>query len=162
MLAVDFPLRLSYLLHVAPPVQRLTAWLCLLLYLFAGVAPAAGVVLCIEDDCRVTVEMHPQGAHCCKRVADESPSHGGQSRLESTERTCNCIDIPLVAQRDNAKPQLPQTAKRIAKVVSDLVTLPMASPAHFEIHACVGQVRDPSDPPASRFLDAHRFDVLLL
>ena len=63
--------------------------------------------------------------------------------------------------RDDATPQHPQTAKKCTGVGGDaiLATLVWAPVAATSRAAdCV----DPSDPPHSRFLDAHRSDVLLL
>ncbi len=87
----------------SPAGMRLTAWLCLLLYVFVGIAPRSRLVLCIEEDGQMAVELHATGTVCCDHAC--CPLDSGHHEPTAG---CDCIDIPLLAQRDDSSPQHPQ------------------------------------------------------
>lgn len=75
---------------------RFTAWLCLALALFAGVSPAQGFVLCIEQDGCVSIEVKATDADCggCDaHVEDEAPSQ--PDACPDEEPACPCIDLAV-------------------------------------------------------------------
>ncbi len=76
--------------------KRILAWLCIALVLLTGVAPAQGVVLCIEADGCVRVEAMTSAADC-----ENCDGHEPSSQPRRTQPTtapdagCPCIDLEV-------------------------------------------------------------------
>lgn len=89
--------------------QRITVWLCLVYAFFIGVAPAQGVVLCLEPDGSIAFESATKNSECdgCPTFPKEPPS--ASNTLKSSDECCPCIDL-LISKPDHEKLTL---AKRI-------------------------------------------------
>jgi hypothetical protein len=71
-------------------LPKLTAWVVLVACLFASLAPATELVLCLEPDGSVTLEAAARDT-CCERSSD-----GQRAAAVASESTgCPCLDIPL-------------------------------------------------------------------
>lgn len=79
-----------------PILHRLTAWLCLVAALVTGVAPAHGLVLCVEPDGCVSVQFSSATDHCV-----DCGDHVGTSLGSATANPapaddgCPCVDVPV-------------------------------------------------------------------
>ena len=106
----------------APLLQRFTAWLCLSVALFSGLAPAQGYVLCLEADGCLSLEVADAAESCggCEpHRADGAPS---ASSCAAVDTACPCVDISVsVGAKD----------KRIQPRPADvpLLKLPVFRPA---------------------------------
>jgi len=81
---------------MSPILQRMTAWLCLALFLLTGAAPAQGFVLCIEADGCVRVEVKSSTGDCGSCDSHDSSSLPSQAPTTPTrDAGCPCIDIAV-------------------------------------------------------------------
>lgn len=77
-------------------IHRLTAWLCLALALFAGLTPAQGFVVCIEQDGCVSIEVKEIDGDC-----DSCEDHDADSsELAVEEVACPCVDLEVPGTPD--------------------------------------------------------------
>jgi hypothetical protein len=79
-----------------PTFHRITAWLCLWVALAAGVVPAQGFLLCVEQDGCVSLELGATADHC----ADCAPHACGgagekRSAAEIADARCQCVDLAI-------------------------------------------------------------------
>jgi hypothetical protein len=81
---------------MSPAAHRVLAWLCLALMTLSGLIPAQGVVLCIEEDGRASIEMKSASSRCAGCPGNEAaeikvphamPASGGN--------VCPCVDIAV-------------------------------------------------------------------
>ena len=79
-----------------PLLHRLTAWLCLAVALFSGLAPAQGFVLCLEPDGCLTLEVAAGTDKCgsCEPHRDEN-AQAACAALAATGGDCPCIDFTV-------------------------------------------------------------------
>lgn len=92
-----------------PPIlQRMTAWLCLAVALFTGVAPVQNLVLCIEGDGCVQIEVRSSDAGCDSCAGHEASTSSSQT-LTAMDRVtgCPCIDlaVPRVSKEQRVLPR---------------------------------------------------------
>lgn len=78
------------------PLGRLAAWLCLALALFTGLAPAQGIVLCLEPDGCVSLDLAAAAEHCscCEVHAPGALPQAGAARVLDDE-DCACVDVAV-------------------------------------------------------------------
>jgi hypothetical protein len=81
-------------------IRRLSAWLCLMLSLLIGSAPAQGFVLCLEPDGCVSLEIATASESCgaCAEHAQEA------------DAGCPCVDLPVTGP-ESARPVQPKPAE---------------------------------------------------
>jgi hypothetical protein len=128
--------------------QRFTAWLCLAVYLMAGVFRAPGLVLCIKADGDMAIELPCDGSSCWegqdeRRALDAT----GNSDTKALATGCQCTDVPLLLGRDESPQHTPKGAGKApakqpcAWVPADLPPMPR----HQDLipQPCSGSV----DPP---------------
>lgn len=92
--------------------QRFATWLCLVVYLMAGVFQAPGLVLCIEADGRMAIEWPCDGSRCCGRQGELQAldAKGDAAETKALASECQCIDVPLLLGRDESPQQTPNGA----------------------------------------------------
>ena len=118
-----------------PAIRRVTAWLCLVVSLWMGLAPAQALVLCLEPDGRVSLEVAVGGrcADCteARGTREPMPTCGGNDNTSQDEGAgrpahtgtaafdahsgCPCIDIAIPgADNDRVQPRsVPSQVERL-------------------------------------------------
>lgn len=92
-------------------LQRLTAWLCLVVALFAGFAPAQGFVLCLEPDGELCVDLVSDTESCVGCDDDGAPDDSPAPHDTATEPACcPCADY-WVPGRTQDHPRPPRTVE---------------------------------------------------
>jgi hypothetical protein len=76
-------------------LQRFSAWLCLTLALFSGLAPAQGYVLCLEADGCLSLEVSNATDSCGGCEPHRSDSSPGASACADVDTACPCVDISV-------------------------------------------------------------------
>ena len=124
-----------------PAIHRFTAWLCLVVALWAGALPARALVLCVEPDGCVNVEPatddHCGGcADACGEHAAEPAGADATDAIMTAAGGCPCIDVVLPAsEQDRIRPRLAPVELPALVVAPVLVALvptaprPRAAPA---------------------------------
>lgn len=84
------------------PLQRFTAWLCLVAAVFMGMGPAQAFVLCFDPHGAVALEAAAADGRCGGCAAVDASSTTAHSASED-HSDCPCTDIPLVIGSDEAK-----------------------------------------------------------
>lgn len=84
--------------------QRLAAWLGLAVAVLMGLAPAVGLVLCVDPAGTFGVESATEAGRCraCV-VAEVDGSTDREPAQVELHSECPCIDLPLLAARDGQK-----------------------------------------------------------
>lgn len=87
-------------------LQRLTAWISLLLILVTASTPARGFVLCIEADGCVRVELKTPDAACsgCDDHDESAASNVADSNAD-VDGDCPCIDLAVPGTRHDQRAQ---------------------------------------------------------
>ena len=117
-------------------LRRFSAWLCLALALFSGLAPAQGYVLCVEADGCLSLEVSDAADSCggCEpHRADGAPAASSCAAVDSD---CPCVDISVsvgakdkrIQPRPTDVPALKLPVIRPATLCDRLLTDSLASP----------------------------------
>jgi len=117
---------------MTPRLDRLTAWLCLVLACFCGLTPAQGFVLCIEADGCVRVELKAADMGCAGCEGHE-PATGIEEGTGG--ELCPCVDLAVPGEPEST--QLRQRTSlasqelglALASVSSAFASAPCARPA---------------------------------
>lgn len=139
--------------------RTLTAWLCLLAACLTGLAPARGLVLCLEEDGCISLEMKSVGTECGGCAPHAGDEEGPVTVSSNEGQGCPCIDLHVSDLRG-----LEKTAPRLDELRpgADLVppptsiaTLEAAFPAgaHVPVHRA---------PPRAAAILPHIRSVVLL
>ncbi len=141
------------------PLQRLTAWLCLVVALLTGATPASGFVVCLEPDGCVRMEFG-SGASGCGACEEHSESatdapRGRHEANAADPSECPCLDLVLpVAPRSArllprslepasvvwSRPQAQPLLQPQASVAPHLASPPRPTPRPPDELACLASV----------------------
>lgn len=124
-------------------LQRITAWLCLAAAILTGLAPAQGLVLCLEPDGCVTLEVAACASACggCGDHREGSQPALASARAEE-QGCCACVDVelPALSQDRRIQPRAselaleaclalaPPDSPALAIVVDAVVPAPRSEP----------------------------------
>ena len=106
--------------------RKVAAKLTLAAYCFAGVLPVPGLVLCIEADGAVALEFAAL-PDCCSANAQGAPRQVDHHEIAGST-TCTCVDIPLLAARDDSKPQRPRVSCKAPDLARTALSAPPWAP----------------------------------
>lgn len=108
--------------------HTLRAWLCLAAALLMGVAPAQGLMLCLEPDGSIELESTANGGQCDGCTSQPAGEHPAEhSFFQVHQGCCPCIDVLLPAA--GAEPRLAASAEqRVDNVVLGLPAVERALP----------------------------------
>lgn len=135
-----------------PFLHRLTAWLCLAVALFSGLAPARGLVVCLEPDGCMSIEVTADGKHCGGCEAHQSPSNGGARSVSAASSTgCPCIDLAVSVATENQKVLSKSVDFPVAKWVA-LRPLQIGKPWGAPSIPLCSRLFNPPRPPDSLLL----------
>lgn len=94
-------------------LQRITAWLCLATAILTGLAPAQGLVLCLEPDGCVMLEVAACPSACggCSDRREDGLLSAAGARAEE-QGCCACVDVelPALSQDRRIQPRAPEPA----------------------------------------------------
>jgi len=95
---------------LTPVLHRLTAWLCLVVALYSGLAPAQRFVLCLEPDGCVTPEVAAGPGRCgsCEPHREAS-SPAPWALLASLDAGCPCVDFRVQGTPEDQRVQQRRT-----------------------------------------------------
>lgn len=131
-------------------LHRITAWLCLAVALVAGVSPAQGFMLCVEQDGCVSLELAATADHCLDCEAHTPADVDAKFALD--ESRCPCVDF---AMPSSTKEQALRLQSSVAPLAQWLALLPaaFAPPTPFVTRSPrVTWVAVPRPPDALRVL----------
>lgn len=122
-------------------LDRLVAWLCVVLFLGTGAVPSGGVVVCVEADGCVRFELKAPGEEC--RACDEHDEGGSSPATLASEEddggACPCFDLALPGSGDEQR-----TAPRTGDAC---VSFPLP-PAPETSRPMARECASPRGPPA--------------
>lgn len=139
--------------------RNLTAWLCLLAACLTGIAPARGLVLCLEEDGCISLEMRSVGTDCggCAPHAEDEDAPVIVSVQD--DHGCPCVDLRVSDLRG-----LEKTAPRSNEIRLGAYVDPLPTPtASFDATRLAGRhVLVHRAPPRAAAILPHIRSVVLL
>jgi hypothetical protein len=109
-------------------LQKIAAWLCLVLAVLTGAVPAQSFVLCIEPDGCVSFEAADAGGKCGGCESHEVTPRSPVSAVPSLDTVCPCVDVTVAVSVRDERAQLKSSAPAHAALTGPFLAVASLPP----------------------------------